>query len=166
MASSTALAFAQPAAAPPRDAASSRIVVGTLANDSNPSDLDFQGAECLVAPSGRAMDCAFQQVFLTLAPLDSQTCLVTTNSFERHFEKEDETHWVSREAPLGACGEVDSATLINDSGEIRWTLEYRKTKTRRDEAACRGDDPPVERYSWKNARRRLPCTFVQPGAVR
>lgn len=157
---------AAPAAAQPRDAARSRIVIGTLANDSNPADLDFQGAECVVAPSGRSMDCAFQQVFLTIAPLDSQTCLVTTNSFERHFEKESDTRWISREAAEGACGEVDTATLIDDGGEVRWTLEFRKVKTQRTTAACQADDPPVERYSWRNARRRLPCQFVQPGAVR
>lgn len=154
------------AAAQARDATTSRINVGTLANDSNPADLDFQGAECLVAASGQSMDCAFQQVFLSVAPFDSRTCLVTTNSFERHFEKESETRWVSREVAQGTCGDVDTATLTNDGGEVRWSLEYRKTRTQRADAACRGDDPATERYSWKNARRPLPCQFIQPGAVR
>lgn len=165
LASSSTPAFAQaPIASSP--AAPVRLVVGTLANDSAPDDLDFQGAECIVDTSGGAMTCAFQQVFLTRAPFDPQTCLVTTNSFERRFEKNGERAWTSRGEPEGPCGVVDVATLTDDGGQVRWTLEYRKTATQRDGAACRAADPPVEQYSWKNARRRLPCQFVQPGAVR
>ena len=160
-------AAAQPPAnpaAPPATGDRSRIVIGTLANDSNPDDLDFQGGECLVDTSGRTMACAFQQVFLTIAPFDAQVCLVTTNSFERRFEKQSETTWVSRDAD-GACT-IDTATLTDDGGEVRWTLEYRKTNNGTDPACRGGHDLPPERYSWRHARRALACRFVQPGAIR
>jgi len=160
-------AAAQPpaaAAAPAPTGDRSRIIIGTLANDSNPDDLDFQGGECLVEPSGRAMACAFQQVFLSIAPFDAQVCLVTTNSFERRFDKQDEKTWVSRQAE-GGCT-VDTATLTDDGGEVRWTLEYRRTNNAADTACRGGQDAPPERYSWRRARRALTCRFVQPGAIR
>lgn len=161
---SAALATSTAAMAQPRDAA--RIVIGSLANDSQPSDLDFQGGECRVAASGRQMECAFQQVFLTRSPIDADTCLVTTNRFERQFERQNETTWVSRAAATGPCAVVDVATLTDEGREIHWSLEFRSETTDRRDSACRAPDPPAERFSWKAVRRPLPCRFIQPGAVR
>jgi hypothetical protein len=142
------------------------VVVPSLANATHPSDLDFQGGECDLNASGRAMTCLFQQVFLTVAPFDAQTCLVTTNSYERTFDKESDTVWVSRSAPDGDCGVVDVATLRNEGGPAQWSLELRKSATKRDMPACRAAESAAEVMSWRNARRPLPCRFVQPGAVR
>jgi len=152
--------------AQPRDAASARVVIASLANDSQPSDLDFQGGECLVSESGRRMDCQFQQVFLTRSPIDADTCLVTTNRFERRFQKQNATTWVSRQDAPGPCGVVDIATLVDEGREVRWSLEFRTEITNRTAAACRGDNPPAERFSGMAVRRPLPCRFIQPGAVR
>lgn len=153
-------------AAQSRDPAAARIVIASLANDSQAGDLDFQGGECRVAGSGRHMDCEFQQVFLTRSPIDADTCLVTTNRFERQFDKQDETTWVSRVPAAGPCGVVDVATLVDEGRAIRWSLEFRTEKTDRRDGACRAPDPPAERFSWKAVRRPLPCRFIQPGAVR
>ncbi len=157
---------AAPVAAQPRSAADSRIVVASLASDTKADDLDFQGGECVVDPSGRRMACAFQQVFLTRSPLDTDTCLVTTNRFERQFDRQDERTWISREPAAGVCGVVDIATLVDEGGEVRWSLEFRTEMTNRADAACRGANPPAERFSWRAVRRPLPCRFIQPGAVR
>lgn len=146
--------------------AATHVVVPSLANATNPADLDFQGGECEVDASGRAMTCVFQQVFLTIAPFDAQTCLVTTNNYARTFEKAGDAVWVSRSAPDGDCGIVDVATLRNEGSPAQWSLELRKSATRRDTPACRAPDPAAEVMSWRGARRPLPCRFVQPGAIR
>lgn len=112
------------------------------------------------------MECEFQQVFLTRSPIDADTCLVTTNRFERQFDRVDDTTWVSRAAATGPCAVVDVATLVDEGREVRWSLEFRSETTDRREAACRAPDPPAERFSWKAVRRPLPCRFIQPGAVR
>ena len=152
------------ALAPHAAAAQQHISVPFLASATRPSALEFEGAECDVDPSGRAMTCRFQQLFLTTSPVAPDTCLATTNGYERRFEKQG-ADWVSREGPDGACGVVDVATL-KDGGGVRWTLEMRKMATKRDAAPqCRADEPS-EILTWQNIRRALPCRFVQPGALR
>ena len=91
--------------------AQSHIVIPSLADASAPSALNFEGGECDVLSAGETMECQFQQVFLTIAPLDAQTCLITTNRYERTFHMEDGVRWVSREGPSGECGVVDVITL-------------------------------------------------------
>ena len=104
----------------------SRIMIPFLANASKPDDLDFEGAECDVA--GDRMTCAFQQVFLTSSPVAPDTCLVTTNRYEREFRRDSPSHWTSTEGPEGACGVLDVATL-QDAGGVRWTMELTKVVT-------------------------------------
>ena len=149
----------------PGAAGAQQIAVPFLASATRPSALEFEGAECDVDPSGRAMTCRFQQLFLTPSPVAPDTCLATTNGYDRRFEKQG-ADWVSREGPDGACGVVDVATL-KDGGGVRWTLELRKIVTRRDASPqCRAADEPLETLSWQNIRRELPCKFIQPGALR
>ena len=160
------LAVALLSRATAQSSAQSPVVIPSLANDTNPSDLDFQGAECVVERSGQAMSCDFQQVFLTVSPLDAQTCLATTNRYARTFQRQSEGVWISRDEPEGDCGLTETTTLKDDGDGRRWTMELRRTRTRKTAPACRGDDPPVEIFSWRNARRALPCRFIQPGALR
>ena len=130
------------------------------------SDLDYQGGECEIDAAGTQMECGFQQVFLTISPLDPQTCLITTNQYARIFQKQSPTRWVSSDGPDGECGLLDVATLEDEGNMIHWSLEMKKVVTRKDLASCRRDQPAPERLSWRNARRPLPCRFVQPGALR
>jgi hypothetical protein len=142
------------------------IVIPSLANAAQPSALDFEGAECDVNPSGDTMACEFQQVFLTLAPFDPQMCLITTNRYERTFQKQDGVRWVSSEGPTGECGVIDVMTLQQDGSGARWTLEASQTVTLKDgPALCRALAPPREVSSWRDVRRPLPCRFVEPGAM-
>lgn len=159
-------ASAAPASTQDATPAATRVVIASLANDTNPSDLDFQGGECEIGRTGRTMDCEFQQVFLTISPLDAQTCLVTTNRYARTFEKTAEHVWVSREGPTGPCGTLDVSTLTDEGGGRRWMLEQRQTLTRRDDRSCSGPDPKPEVLTWRSVRRPLPCRFVRPGALR
>jgi hypothetical protein len=99
-----------------------RVVVAALANANSPSDLDFQGGECEIDSTGTRMDCGFQQVFLTISPLDAQTCLVTTNQYARRFQKQNPTRWVSSEGPEGECGLLDVATLEDEGNMVHWSL--------------------------------------------
>ena len=158
LASNTAPPQGRPAASAAN--ASSHVVIPFLANASRPGDLDYQAGECDVDAKGTTMACEFQQVFLTVSGVDTQTCLVTTNRYARDFTKQSPTRWMSREGPEGACGIEDIATL-DDNGGVRWTMEVRKVATRKD-AACRDEQ---ETLSWRDLRRPLPCTFVQPGAM-
>jgi hypothetical protein len=137
------------------------VTIPSLANASRPNDLDFTAGECDLDASGKTMDCVFQQVFLTLSPLDKSTCLVTTNRYARTFERESPTRWTSREGPTGPCGVVDIATL-DDGGATRWTMELRTTNA--GDARCGAPEPPVV-LSWQNVIRPLPCTRIQPGAM-
>jgi hypothetical protein len=146
--------------------ASNRAVIASLANATNPSDLDYQGGECEIDADGTAMDCGFQQVFLTISPLDPQTCLVTTNQYARRFHKQGPTRWVSSEGPAGECGLLDVATLEDEGNMIHWSLEMKTIVTRKDLASCSGASAPPQLLSWRNARRPLPCRFVEPGAIR
>src|SRR5438552_3473780 len=112
---------ARPPAAAGQGPGASHVTIPFLANATKPADLDFEGGECDVDPTGRTMTCQFQQVILTASPLNADTCLVTTNRYERTFQKESNTRWVSTEGPEGACGVVDVATLQDDGG-VRWTM--------------------------------------------
>ena len=143
-------------------AQTSSITIPSLANASRPNDLDFTAGECEIGPGGKTMECVFQQVFLTLSPLDTTTCLVTTSRYARSFERESPTRWISREGPEGPCEIVDIATL-DDGGATRWTMELRTLVTGTS-AQCAKPEAPVV-LSWENVSRSLPCTRVQPGAM-
>jgi hypothetical protein len=145
-----------------------------LANATKPNDLDFQGGECELDASRTTMECVFQQAFLTTTSLAPDTCLITTNRYERTFRREAApgggtrtasapARWVSSEGPEGDCGILDVATLQYDGG-IKWTMEAKKVATKRD-AACRALEGASETMSWQNLRRPLPCKFVQPGGL-
>jgi hypothetical protein len=155
---------ASPAAQAPTPSPS-HVVIPFLANATKPTDLEFEGAECNVDAAGRRMTCAFQQLFLTTSQLAPETCLVTTNRYERVFRLDSPNHWTSTEGPQGVCGLLDIATLQDDGG-VRWTMELRKEVTKKDGgAACQTMEVKPEVYSWQNIRRSLPCKFVQPGAL-
>jgi hypothetical protein len=140
------------------------ISIPFLANASDAADIAFEGADCAV--SGNTMRCEFQQVFLTTTPVAPDTCMVTTNRYDRTFTKQSAVQWVSTEGPAGVCGIEDVATLT-DEGGVRWTMELRKRVTHKTAAAeCGGPDQPPEVLSWKNIRRSLPCKFIQPGELR
>jgi hypothetical protein len=148
-----------------RGGSSSHLTIPFLANAARPADLDFQAGECDIDQTGRRMTCEFQQVFLTTADAAPQTCLITTSQYERTFERRSPTEWISEEGPAGMCGIMDVATL-RDEGGVRWTLSMRKVATNPAAApACRAVDGSTESLGWQNLRRRLPCTFVQPGRL-
>jgi hypothetical protein len=148
----------------------SHVVIPMLANATKPDDLDFQGGECDLDASRTTMDCVFQQAFLTTSSIAPDTCLITTNRYQRTFHRESPSRqgaparWVSTEKPEGDCGLVDVATLQYDGG-IKWTMETRKVATKKT-AACRAIEGESETLSWQNLRRPLPCKFVQPGGLR
>ena len=142
-----------------------RVTVPFLANSSKPTDLDFQSGECDVAADGRVMTCRFQQVFLTLSPITPDTCLITTNRYERVYRREGEMRWTSRGEPVGTCGEVEVSTLRGDGG-TRWTLEvHTEVVTPAGAPACAALARNGDTMSWQMLRRPLPCAFVQPGAI-
>ena len=141
------------------------VTIPFLANASKPSDLEFEGAECEIGAGGSRMTCAFQQLFLTTSPVAPDTCLVTTNRYEREFRRDSPVRWINREGPEGVCGLIDVVTLTNDGG-AKWTMELKKEVTRKDgSATCLAMKPETEIFSWQNIRRSLPCRNVQPGAL-
>jgi hypothetical protein len=147
------------------DEQESHVIIPSLANASKPSDLDYQGGECDIDPSGKTMECVFQQVFLTVALFDPQTCLVTTSRYERTFQAQTGARWVSTEGPEGECGVIDVATLENEGG-TRWTMDVKKLVTKKDASPlCRASGETSETLSWRDVRRTLPCKFVQPGML-
>src|SRR4029077_13189539 len=68
--------------------ASSHVVIPLLANATRPSDLDFQGGECELDPGRTTMECVFQQAFLTTSSVAPDTCLITTNRYQRTFRRQ------------------------------------------------------------------------------
>jgi len=143
----------------------SHVTIPFLANASRPGDLEFEGAECDIDAGGSRMTCAFQQLFLTTSPLAPDTCLVTTNRYDRVFHRDSPNHWTSNGGPEGVCGLVDVATLT-DEGGVRWTMELKKEVTRKEgSVACLTMKPQAEVFSWQNIRRPLPCRNIQPGAL-
>jgi hypothetical protein len=146
-------------------ASPSHVVIPFLANMTKPADLDFEGGECDVDASGDRMACTFQQVFLTTSAAAPDTCLITTNRYQRDFRRDTASRWVSTEGPDGECGLLDVATLV-DEGGVRWTMETHKVVTRKEASAqCRVVDTQPETLSWQNIRRPLPCKFVQPAGL-
>ena len=153
--------FAQIATSP----SPSHVVIPFLANATKPADLDFEGGECELDTSGNRMACTFQQVFLTTSAVAPDTCLITTNRYERDFRRDTASRWMSTEGPDGVCGVLDVATL-HDQGGARWTMETHKVVTKKDASpACQAYDTQSETLSWENIRRPLPCKFVQPGGL-
>ena len=146
-------------------AQTAHVTIPFLANATRPGALDFQGGECDVNRAGTMMTCRFQQVFLTTSGAPTDTCLITTNRYDRVFRKQAGGQWVSTEGPEGLCGVNDVATLRDDGG-VKWTMDIRKVATRKDAAPqCRAIDVTPEVLSWQNLRRPLPCGFVQPGGL-
>src|SRR5262252_7626734 len=80
----------------------SHITIPFLANATKPKDLEFEGAECDMDAGGTRMTCAFQQLFLTTSSMAPDTCLVTTNRYDRVFHLDSPNHWTSTEGPAGA----------------------------------------------------------------
>lgn len=150
------------AASPTGSAQPATIIIPALANASQPKDLDYQAGECEVNAAGTSMDCTFQQVFLTVALFDAETCLITTNRYSRTFEKAAENRWISREGPTDECGLVNVATLEN-AGGTRWSLAMTTTVTEKSSVACRNRTDTTETLTWQDQRRPLPCRYVQPG---
>ena len=143
----------------------SHVVIPFLANATTSTVVDFEGAECDLDASGNSMDCIFQQVFLTTSPAAADTCLITTNRYERIFRRDSATRWVSTEGPDGVCGVLDVATLT-DEGGVKWTMEMHKVVTKKDaDAGCQAIDTAAETFSWQNVRQPLRCSFVQPGGL-
>jgi hypothetical protein len=141
------------------------VTIPFLANASKPADLEFEGAECEMEAGGSRMTCAFEQLFLTTSPVTPDTCLVTTNRYDREFRRDSPNRWTNREGPEGICGLLDIVTLTNDGG-VKWTMELKKEVTRKEgSAACLAMKPETEVFSWQNIRRPLPCRNVQPGAL-
>jgi hypothetical protein len=142
----------------------SHVVIPFLANAAKPSALEFEGAECEANRAGTTLRCEFQQVFLTTAEVPD-TCLITTNRYQKTFQRETTGRWVSSDAPAGVCGVMEVVTL-QDGGGVRWTMELKKVVTRKNAAAsCAAAEEPPETLTWQNLRRPLPCKFVQPGAL-
>jgi len=140
------------------------VVVPFLANATTPSALEFEGAECDMNAAATTLRCEFQQVFLTSAEVPD-TCLITTNRYEKTFRRDAPGRWVSRGPAAGICGVVEVVTL-DDGGGVRWTMEVNKVVTRMNAAAtCRAAGDPPQTLTWQNLRRPLPCKFVQPGAL-
>jgi hypothetical protein len=149
------------AQAPPR----LHVTIPFLANATKPTALEFEGAECDVDASGTRMVCAFQQLFLTTSSAAPETCLVTTNRYDRVFLRDSPNHWTSSEGPTGVCGLRDIATLQDDGG-VRWTMELKNEVTSKEaSAACLAMKVQPEVFSWQNIRRPLPCKNVQPGGL-
>ena len=142
--------------------APARVVIPFLANATKLSDLGFEGAECEINKAGDALDCQFQQVFLTLSDVVPDTCLVTTNRYQRVFRRQSNVRWISSEGPTGECGLLDIVTLQDDGG-VRWTMTIRKDAMRKEAPGCREVGQTSETLEWQNLRRPLPCRFVQPG---
>ena len=85
------------------------------------------------------MACTFQQVFLTTSAVAPDTCLITTNRYERDFRRDSASRWVSTEGPEGVCGVLDVATL-DDQGGVKWSLDQD------EEAILAGYEATVQRW--------------------
>ena len=125
-------------------------------------DIEFAAAECDVREDDREMACRFRQIFITVASIDATACVITTNWYEANFRRDTPSRWVSAGAPTGDCGFVETTTL-EDGGGTRWTMTVGKAPTKGADRACQSDPPQV--YSWRDIKRKLPCTTIQPGAI-
>jgi hypothetical protein len=140
------------------------VIIPSLAHASDSPDLNFEAGECDVSADGKTMTCEFQQVFLTQAAFDAQTCLITTNRYDRVFAQQSASEWVSKDGPSGDCAVTEVTTLRHDGGAM-WIMETRKVAGNQSNAECRAVDAAPDVLSWRNVRRSLPCRFVQPGAM-
>lgn len=153
-----ALAIAAPARA-------QHVTIPFLANAPQHGTIEFEGGECDADRTGQLLRCKFQQVFLTTDNAPRDTCMITTNAYDRAFRKETDTRWVSSVGPEGACSLMDVATL-EDGGGVRWTLTLKKIALRKDAAPDCGTADETEVLSWQDVRRPLSCLYVQPGGLR
>jgi hypothetical protein len=156
------IAFAILAAAPAR---AQHVSIPFLANPPESGVIEFEGGECETEDRGGRLRCSFQQVYLTTDNAPRDTCMITTNAYDRVFRKETPTRWVSSVGPEGVCGLMDVATL-EDGGGVRWTMTLKKTATRPDGAPECRHAASTEVLSWQNVRRPLACHYVQPGGLR
>jgi len=141
-----------------------RVTIPFLATATKPSALEFEGGQCLLTGDRRAMTCEFQQVIVTTSSFAPDTCLVTTNRYERRFEQRSPSEWVSRDKPTDICG--GEVVTLRDEGAVRWTMEIRSmAKADKGTHVCRETDKPAETLSWQNVRRPLPCKYIQPGGI-
>lgn len=142
-----------------------QLTIPYLANKTKPADLDFTAAQCDIVSNGDQMDCRFRQVFLTTSSFDATTCVITTNGYERTFRRETGARWISKSAPIGDCGVVET-TALEDGGGTHWTMTIRASATLRvDQPECRAASQEPEVYDWLSVKRKLPCTSIQPGAI-
>jgi len=136
-----------------------------LANDTTPDALDFAAAECDAVNGGERLECRFRQVFVTTASVDPSACVISSNGYDLSLRREAPARWTSTADPVGECGVVEVTTL-EDGGTTRWTMTIGHRATKNVERAdCRATSSQVDTYSWRNIRRRLPCTTIQPGAI-
>ncbi len=136
-----------------------------LANDTTPDALDFAAAECDAVNGGERLDCRFRQVFVTTASIEPSACVISSNGYELSLRREAAARWSAAADPVGDCGLVEVTTL-EDGGTTRWTMTLTHRATQNAERAdCRAAAAAVDTYSWRNIRRRLPCTTIQPGAI-
>ena len=136
-----------------------------LANDTTPHAIDFAAAECDAVNGGERLDCRFRQLFVTIASLEPSACVISSNGYELSLRRDAPARWSSAAEPVGDCGLVDVTTL-EDGGTTRWTMTIGHRATKNTERAyCRTAAAQTETYSWRNIRRTLPCTTIQPGAI-
>ena len=151
----------QPAATP----LPQHFAIPYLANDTTPDALDFAAAECDAVNGGERLDCHFRQVFVTTASIDPSACVISSNGYDLSLRRDAPSRWSSAAEPVGDCGVVEVTTL-EDGGTTRWTMTIGHRATKNTERAdCRAAAAQVETYSWRNIRRKLPCTTIQPGAI-
>lgn len=155
-------------AQPPQPAASSlpaHFAIPYLANDTTPQALDFAAAECDAVNGGERLDCRFRQVFVTTASIEPTACVISSNGYDLSLRRDAPARWSSAAEPVGDCGLVEVTTL-EDGGTTRWTMTIGHRATKNVERAdCRAAAAQTEIYSWRNIRRALPCTTIQPGAI-
>lgn len=136
-----------------------------LANDTTPQALDFAAAECDAVNGGERLDCRFRQVFVTTASIEPSACVISSNGYDLSLRRDAPARWSSAAEPVGDCGLVEVTTL-EDGGTTRWTMTIGHRATKNTERAdCRAAAAQIETYSWRNVRRKLPCTTIQPGAI-
>jgi hypothetical protein len=136
-----------------------------LANDTTPEALDFAAAECDAVNGGERLECRFRQVFVTTASIEPSACVISSNGYDLSLHRDAPARWSSTGEPVGDCGLVEVTTL-EDGGTTRWTMTLGRRATKNVERAdCRAAAAQTETYSWRNIRRKLPCTTIQPGAI-
>ena len=145
-------------------AVAQHVTIPVLANTPKPGPIEFEGGDCDLDRGGELLRCKFQQVFFTTEQAPPNTCMVTTNAYDRVFRKETPTRYVSSVGPDGICGLMDVATL-EDLGGVKWTLTLKTTALHKDAAPeCRVDETEI--LSWEYIRRPLSCLYVQLGELR